>query len=492
MMSAKGRTGLACAIFAAVTLTLPVPAQTQGVPQDFWGAPNFVGRQSTGAMSTEEAQIHLLWLGFYYGRVNGKRDSDTRNAIERFQASIGASATGRLSDSDKDQLRRRGKQAEDAAGIELVTDEWTGITAPIPLGYVDEAQVDADKKRDTHIVFKPKGSTDLTVKFLRYENMGVTAKALRDHFKKEHSKDGREQVHLEQSGNYVKSTFLEDGYFVSYVLEARPDRKEVRGLYTEFPAQRLYLFSPIYSFMHAGLKPFQGAGLSPTRRKDLTSKGDAPGLRGQPDWMLTMYSSGSGSVVSYQGHILTNHHVVDGCDRLTVNGNPAIQIGIDIVNDLALLRAEKFADRDPVRFVTQEAALGDEIIVVGYPLFSLSKSMNSTYGIVSSNVGLRGDLRNIQITAPVQPGNSGGPVVDRFGNQVAVVVSKFSAKGQISKNAENIAWVVRGSIAKDFLARYGVKPLIDKAAAKRKSGRISDVVSRARQFTVRVECHRSR
>ena len=74
---------------------------------------------------------------------------------------------------------------------------------------------------------------------------------------------------------------------------------------------------------------------------------------------------------------------------------------------------------------------------MGFPVFDVSQSINITDGIVSSTVGLRGDRTHVQITAPVQPGNSGGPVLDRHGAQVAVVVSKV---GDVTRASSSAGW----------------------------------------------------
>src|SRR4029077_18418126 len=70
---------------------------------------------------------------------------------------------------------------------------------------------------------------------------------------------------------------------------------------------------------------------------------------------------------------------------------------------------------------------GEEIIVIGFPLKGLlSSAPTITTGIVSSLAGLRDDRTRFQISAPVQPGNSGGPVLDKSGNVVGMVVSKLN------------------------------------------------------------------
>lgn len=476
-------------VLAAATLALvPEPTRGQAVPEAFWGVPDRSG-PAAGArgLSVTQQQIFLTWLGFYYGEIDGTAGQETADAIKRFQVSIAAEPTGRLTGDQAGILEARGERAERNAGFETIEEEWTGIRIALPMGYLEPGEV-PDNMQDeiVRVVYYPLGSTDLSVRLDRYENIRTSPQGLLDFFSKEHEED--EILWRNASGSFIDFAYAADGRLTNLVLAV--GNNEVRGVTISFPVDRVNLFAPIRARMLSTLETFAGPGLAPHQRAQRLASGDLPGRQAWPTWMRTMGGSGSGSVVSYQGHILTNHHVVSGCERLTVNGNPAALLGIDIVNDLALLIADKFADRDPVRFRTRAARLGEEVVVMGYPLFRLlSVSLNSTAGIVSSSAGLGGDRRNIQITAPVQPGNSGGPVLDRDGHQIAVVVAKASARAQIEANAENIAWVIRGSVALDFLEEHGVRPLLVEDLPEASSP-LADVIARARAYTVRVECHK--
>ena len=143
-------------------------------------------------------------------------------------------------------------------------------------------------------------------------------------------------------------------------------------------------------------------------------------------------ASGSGFYVSSQGHIITNYHVINGCTEMKVHskGNilEIVKIAEDRRNDLALLKVSKapkqvFALSDENPFPLQE------IIVAGYPFGDrLSSTLKFTKGIVSCIAGLGDDYSQIQIDAAIQPGNSGGPILDEFGNVVAVAVAKLNMK----------------------------------------------------------------
>jgi S1-C subfamily serine protease len=135
--------------------------------------------------------------------------------------------------------------------------------------------------------------------------------------------------------------------------------------------------------------------------------------------------------VSSDGHIVTNAHVVAGCRSIGVASGfstaTAVQVlARDTANDLALLKS----DLRPNATVSLRSGVrvGEDIAAFGFPLSGLlSSSGNFTLGNVSSAAGIGDDTRFLQITSPVQPGNSGGPLVDVNGNVVGVVVSKLDA-----------------------------------------------------------------
>ncbi|MFN4192728.1 MAG: serine protease [Tabrizicola sp.] len=171
---------------------------------------------------------------------------------------------------------------------------------------------------------------------------------------------------------------------------------------------------------------------------------------------------GTGFLVSDRGDYLTNNHVVRGCRTLTVGGQPATVIATDEGFDLALLRSSTPPEGTPAQFAAKPARLNSDVTVVGYPLPDLLGGVNVTRGSVTSLKGIAGDGVRMQISAPVQPGNSGGPVVNAAGQVVGVVVAKLDAQmvAEVTGDIpQNINFAIRGEIAKLFLYQNGVEPL---------------------------------
>jgi S1-C subfamily serine protease/Holliday junction resolvasome RuvABC ATP-dependent DNA helicase subunit len=168
--------------------------------------------------------------------------------------------------------------------------------------------------------------------------------------------------------------------------------------------------------------------------------------------------TGTGFFVAADGYVVTNAHVVEGCEDPRVvygMGEPVIAqvLARDAANDLALLKVD-FAP-DHVASLRAGVRIGEEVAAFGYPLQgTLSTGGNFTVGNVSALAGLKNDSRHIQVSAPVQPGNSGGPVIDRCGNVIGVVVSYFGVHNK--GVAQNVNFAIKINVLTTFLDAHGV------------------------------------
>jgi TPR repeat protein/S1-C subfamily serine protease len=210
------------------------------------------------------------------------------------------------------------------------------------------------------------------------------------------------------------------------------------------------------------------------------------------DAKLELYATGSGFYVSAAGHIVTNEHVVDGCKQMRLPDGTALDVIItDKANDLALLKAPKpglsfvhFRDGHGVR-------TGEGILIAGFPLRDeISSEINVTTGNVSSLAGPNNDRTLIQITAPVQHGNSGGPVLDLSGNVVGVVQSKFDPSADTGDDntidvPQNVNFAVSAFTLRAFLDAQEVDYESAPSTATLSS---ADIAARAHGFTVSLEC----
>jgi serine protease Do len=157
--------------------------------------------------------------------------------------------------------------------------------------------------------------------------------------------------------------------------------------------------------------------------------------------------------------------------------------------DLALIRVAAPPPASPSVFAEKPARLNSDVTVIGYPLPEILGGINVTRGAVTSLKGIGGDGVRMQISAPVQPGNSGGPVLNSAGQVVGVVVSKLDA--QVVSEAfgdipQNVNFAIRAEIAKLFLYQNGVEPIEAAEGAPLPPEEIAD---QAEDFTKLITCN---
>ena len=206
-------------------------------------------------------------------------------------------------------------------------------------------------------------------------------------------------------------------------------------------------------------------------------------------------STGSGFVVSRErGYVLTNKHVVRGCSEVKVRvggseARTATVRALDRDDDLALLET-RLPSGASVTFRDEPAVRpGDDVVAVGFPLNGLlADQVNVSTGSVNALAGLYNDLHVLQMSAPVQPGSSGGALFDASGNVVGVVVTKLNAKlvaDETGDIPQNVNFAVKAVVARDFLKSQGVAVRLAPSTARRSNADIGDI---GRQVTVLVEC----
>lgn len=203
--------------------------------------------------------------------------------------------------------------------------------------------------------------------------------------------------------------------------------------------------------------------------------------------------TGSGFAVS-KSHVLTNAHVVTDCTEVRTKQPGAASAKAEVIardgrNDLALIKVTSV----PASVATFRAGFGirqgDAVVAVGFPLHGvLASEANVTTGTVSALAGIRDDSRQLQITAPVQPGNSGGPLLDLSGNVVGIVVAKLDAlkvAGITGDIPQNVNFAIKAELATLFLSSNGVVVETAPSAAQRPTAEIAD---KAKAFTLLIEC----
>jgi S1-C subfamily serine protease len=210
--------------------------------------------------------------------------------------------------------------------------------------------------------------------------------------------------------------------------------------------------------------------------------------------------TGSGVVIGTKGEILTNAHVVEACQKITVklpsgNSQPSALVAHDERNDLAGIRLSG-TDKSPASIAMFREGLpvrpGDAIVALGYPLSGvLATEANVSVGNVSALAGVADDSRYLQISAPVQPGNSGGPLLDASGHLVGIVTAKLNALRMARYTGdipENVNFALKAEVARTFLDSKGIKYQMERSDKQLSPADVGEI---GRPFTVHIECEQA-
>lgn len=204
--------------------------------------------------------------------------------------------------------------------------------------------------------------------------------------------------------------------------------------------------------------------------------------------------TGTGFYVTRQGHLLTNAHVVSGCRELTVTqagGSPvpATAVATDKQNDLAILQTASPPAAIAVLRGSRPVRPGETVVAYGFPLTGIVSSGGAlTTGTVSALAGLGDDTRYLQVSVPIQPGNSGGPLMDTNGAVIGVTtltISTNKAARATGATPQNVNFAIKADVVRTFLASSGISA---ETGAGGRELSPADIGERARAFTVRIEC----
>ncbi len=194
--------------------------------------------------------------------------------------------------------------------------------------------------------------------------------------------------------------------------------------------------------------------------------------------------SGSGFLISKDGELITNFHVIDSCDANKVHFKGrklnADILAVDKINDLALIKINQKLEN----FMTisnQDVSLLEEVVVAGFPLGKdISSSIKTHKGVVTSLSGAGDNFSNFQTDATINQGNSGGPIINQNGNVVGVAVATW-----IEEGVQGIHFGIKSSTLRTFIEsnNLSLPQQKNKLLTNKELGKI---ISNA---TVYLECH---
>lgn len=174
------------------------------------------------------------------------------------------------------------------------------------------------------------------------------------------------------------------------------------------------------------------------------------------DWK----GNGTGFFISKDGYLATNYHVIEEASEIEIefirNGQKqnykAKVIQSDKQSDLAILKVDDHSfisfSSIPYNFQTSLTDIGSNVFALGYPmaLSVMGTEIKFTDGKISSKTGFQGDIATYQMTTPIQPGNSGGPLFDFDGNLIGINSAKIRADV-----ADNVSYAIKSSYLKNLI-----------------------------------------
>jgi S1-C subfamily serine protease len=177
---------------------------------------------------------------------------------------------------------------------------------------------------------------------------------------------------------------------------------------------------------------------------------------------LKIIGTGTGFFVSKDGYVITNEHVISKARRVSLFINKEIVeceiVMSDAYNDIVLLKANIKSNAIPMATTTTNK--GASVSAFGYPLLTLQgNELKTTFGHINSLSGIKGDFRYYQIDTPIQPGNSGGPLINKYGEVIGIVSAALSQNYTL-KNAgvlnQNVNYAIKIDYAQPMLKQFNV------------------------------------
>ena len=262
------------------------------------------------------------------------------------------------------------------------------------------------------------------------------------------------RIAIENSKAYLKITAPTNQFELTFSVLAPYEKKRMKAFKktfgTTYHATLMFKCARLFvSKEHSDNKKKPKIAEKPKKKK--------PKKQTPSDEKVVAAASGTGFFVSKTGHIVTNHHVIEGCDAVKVSfkGNEieAKILAFDKMNDLAIIKA-KIKPNKVYSVSREDVALLEDIIIAGFPLGKkVSAAIKTSKGSITALAGYGDNYSEFQTDAALNQGNSGGPIMDQKGNVVGVAVAAFGKK----KGVESFNFGIKSSTLKTFANANGLK-----------------------------------
>ena len=423
----------------------------------------------------------LIWSGDYKGMLDGIIGPQTRRAVAAYQRRIGTQSDGLLTAAEFERLMEERDVLQRRSEWTIGHDE-TGLGFGLPY-----AHARFHEQREQGLFYRSERG-DFRVRTFRIldfppEEAQVFARGINE------GVPGFRETYLRASRDWVVLAGEDAGEL--FYMRALLREREVRGFFVWYAKEGRETYDRLAVAMANSLiwrrveevPPSPGEAASGEVSRTMPPR-DEPRPRNEA-------GSGSAFAVHSSGLLVTNAHVVEGCGRVAVRGRGDAQVvASDRMLDLAVLRVAPLDGAPVARLADDEPRLAEPVYAFGFPLpGTLGDGLGFSAGNVSALVGLDSNPDQFRMTAAVQPGNSGGPLIDTSGRVVGVVTSKLNAVRIADTTGDipqSMNFAVRTSVLRRFLDRAGLKA--DFGARATAQG-VTDIAAAAQGYTHQVLCY---
>ncbi|NOX73108.1 MAG: hypothetical protein GXP03_05660 [Alphaproteobacteria bacterium] len=367
----------------------------------------------------KQYQTYMIWTGDYKNTIDGAYGPGTRKAIKAFQGREGFQDTGFLTEAQIAILKQRYDDIASTLGIADLRNLDAGIEMQYPANLVT-----FDRLESPFVHFKAKsGSPDNDVRMMLISQPGGRAEL-----------DALYEImetfdYIPKDGYRVKKRnwFVlsgRDDRVVSYTY-VRTDRKSVKGFTIIWPPGMNDVMQPLATVMYDSFSPLdeyvldETIGESDTGEEplDLAEGLDSP----RPD------RAASGFFINPEGVVVTNSANVTGCSRVTINES-SVELELLAENTalslVAMRPSADFTPRSYALFSDEALETGVDISVAGFAFPEVMDIAALNYGTLTDTIGRVGSAAEIRLTAFLEAGDTGGPVLDDRGAVIGMQLAK--------------------------------------------------------------------
>lgn len=465
---------------AALAIAAPLTVRAQAAPVPT-GTDDFGSRvYDPKDLTKTERQIlqdGLIWSGQYYGLLDGGWGPMTQTALNNWRRGKGLPLVPLLTETDIAGLFVEMLQGRDAVNWTFHNDPVTNARIGYPAKHV---VVRADPKEGvTHYV-----GQDVQMTVARISGDVADVRGILDVLLAEWRKEAavtvsyrldkphRQVLSVDRGGRWTTYTRFDnmgDGRWSGFSLSVAASRNDLGRLIAETSAT----FDPtgrgvlgnsedrpnlriVLARAGAGSKPPPPPAMPPAASPQI-----APVTSRPPTDDTNPSGSGTGFVVRRDGILVTNEHVVHACRRLALQTGEAVTvIAADSRRDIAVLRAARTFDSELSFRSDGNIDHGESVRSFGYPYYGMfSTNLNISEGIVTALSGIGDDPAKFQVSAAIQPGNSGGPLLDESGLVIGIAVSTMRTDKVTELTGvapQNMNYGIRATLVQSMLLENGI------------------------------------